>query len=274
MRATLPAGAWDCHTHIYGPWSQFPLPQGAAYQPEAAPFDQLLEVHAKLGIDCGVLVQAACYGQDHSALLVALASRPGRYRGVALIDENITDAKLQLLNDGGVRGIRFNLMGHLPGQRDPSVLRRLARRAKALDWHVLLHGSVRDLLPVLDALSEVSVATVIDHMARQDATRPSDEGAVRALEEHLKLEHCWIKLSGVDRMMKGAPPPWNAAVPMARRLLQCAPDRAIWGSDWPHPNIEGDVPDDIALLEFLHEVCQGQAAVQAVLVNNPNRLYN
>jgi 2-pyrone-4,6-dicarboxylate lactonase len=273
MRATLPSGAWDCHTHIYGPWEQFQLPKGAAYQPAAAPFHALLAMHARLGIERGVLVQAACYGTDHSALLAALASSQGRYRGIALIDEATSNAQLQALHDGGVRGVRFNLMGHLPGQRDPTYLQRLARKIKPLGWHVLVHGEIRELLPVLEALEGIGIVTVIDHMARQDGLKEVDESAVRALEAHLERSQCWIKLSGVDRMMKGAAPPWNAALPMARRLFRRAPERAIWGSDWPHPNIVGDVPDDAALLNFVLEACGDGAAARAVLFDNPTRIY-
>jgi len=273
MRATLPDGAWDCHTHIYGPWEQFPLPAGAAYRPEEAPFMRLREMHARLGIAHGVLVQAACYCTDHGALLAALAAGEGQYRGTALIDSTTTDEQLLTLHEAGVRGLRFNLMGHLPGQRSPAQLKRLALRAKSLGWHVLLHGSVPDLLPALDALGDTGVPLVIDHMARQDGTRTRSEAGFRLLEEHLTREHCWIKLSGVDRMMGGAPPPWKEAVLIARHLLACAPARAIWGSDWPHPNIVGTIPDDQALLDFILEVCADDAMAQAVLVDNPQRLY-
>ncbi len=273
MRAMLPDGAWDCHTHIYGPWEQFALPAGAAYRPEEAPFAQLRTMHARLRIAHGVLVQAACYGTDHSALLHALAAGDGRYRGTALIDATTSDAQIRTLHDAGVRGIRFNLMGHLPGQRDPAQLKGIAKRVASLGWHVLLHGSIQDLLPAFDALGDTGVPLVIDHMARQDGTRPRPEAEVRFLEERLASEHCWIKLSGVDRMMGGTPPPWNDAVPIARHLLACARARTIWGTDWPHPNIVGAVPDDQALLDFILEVCADDATAQAVLVQNPQRLY-
>lgn len=273
MRSAFSGGLWDCHTHIYGPWETFPLPADAAYRPTAAPMMHLLELHQRLGITHGVLIQAACYKSDHRALLAALATTAGRYRGVALIDKATDDAALQTLHDGGVRGIRFNFMGHLPGVRDLDQLRLLAERVRAFGWHVLLHGHLEQLLPVLDAWHDLDIPLVIDHMARQDATREMDEPRFAALERHLEHENRWIKLSGVDRMMQGAAAPWSVAMPMVKQLLHAAPERAIWGSDWPHPNIQGDTPDDARLLEFIWEVCGDAAIAEAVLVHNPLRLY-
>jgi predicted TIM-barrel fold metal-dependent hydrolase len=273
LRPAITGGLWDCHTHIYGPWDAFPLPAEAAYRPAQAPMTDLLALHRRLGVVHGVLVQAACYRSDHSALLAALAATDGRYRGVALIDETMTDADLRALHTGGVRGVRFNFMGHLPGDHDLGRLRRLAERVRPLGWHALLHGHLAQILPVLDAWRDLDMPLVVDHMARQDATREWDAPGLQRLERHLAHPQRWIKLSGVDRMMQGSAPPWNAALPLARRLLGAAPDRAIWGTDWPHPNIQGAPPDDERLLDFLLEVCGGAAATQAVLVDNAQRLY-
>ena len=269
----VPVGAWDCHTHIYGPWSRFPLPKDAAYTPDPAPFTDLAALHGGIGIGHGVLVQAAPYGTDHSAILAAITESGGRYRGIGLIDEATDPAQLRTLHEGGLRGARFNLMGHLPGARDPAVLIRLAERVHPFGWHVLLHGEMSVLLPVLDAMADVATPIVIDHMARPDLTQPVDAGQVAALGAHLRRPNRWIKLSGVDRAMGGAAGPWPKAIDHARRLLAAAPDRSIWGSDWPHPNIKGPVPDDAALLGFILDVCETEAATRSVLVDNPQRLY-
>lgn len=266
--------AWDCHTHIYGPWDKFPLPDDAPYRPAAAaPFGDLLALHRRLGIGHGVLVQAAPYGTDHRPLLAALAASGGRYRGTGLIDTAVTDAQLQEMHDGGIRAIRFNLMGHLPGLRDPEVLRALAERVRPFNWHILLHGQISDLQPALDRLDGCGVPLVIDHMARLDGSGALDEHAVRLLEKYLQRPDCWLKVSGVDRLMQGAPPPWDKALPLVRRLLRAAPERTIWGTDWPHPNIQGDPPDEAALLAFLIEACADEALLRAVLADNPRRLY-
>lgn len=272
-RPAVPIGAWDCHTHIYGPWDRFPLPKGAAYNPDPAPFSALLSVHEKAGISHGVLVQAAPYGTDHAAILAAIAATGGRYRGVGLIDEGMTDAQLETLHLGGIRGARFNLMGHLPGQRDPAALLRMAERLGKLGWHILLHGEAANLLPVLDILVTTGTPLVIDHMARPDLTKPVDAQQLARLEAHLRRPECWIKLSGVDRAMQGAPGPWPSAVDHARCLLAAAPDRAIWGSDWPHPNIKGPVPNEAELLDFILTVCETPERAKAVLIDNPAGLY-
>lgn len=273
MNSQLPRGAWDCHTHLYGPWEHFPLPTDAAYHPPAAPFDALLKVHAAMGIARGVLVQAAPYGTDHSAILEAMARSQGRYRGVGLIDAQTTDQQLQALHEGGLRGIRFNLMGHLPGNRDPQYLRTLAERVRPLGWHVLLHGELHTLLPVLDAWKTLRTPLVIDHMARLNLTQPVDEAQLQALEHHLRQPDRWVKVSGIDRALQGAPAPWAQGLKWARRFLRCAPERTLWGSDWPHPNITGQVPDDSRLLDFLLEACETPALREAVLVSNPAALY-
>ncbi|MCI1010976.1 MAG: amidohydrolase [Pseudomonas sp. PGPPP4] len=266
-------GSWDCHTHIYGPWARFPLPANAAYTPAPAPFSELLALHQRLGISHGVLVQAAPYGTDHSAILAAIAQSGGHYRGVGLINQDTSDTELQALHDGGLRGIRFNLMGHLPGARDPQQLRRLAERVAPLGWHVLIHGELPTLLPFLEQWRTLQVPLVIDHMARPDLTQPLDEPAFAALRKELQRPDRWIKLSGIDRAMQGQPGPWPHALDRVRQLLECAPERALWGSDWPHPNIKGPVPDDRQLLDFVLQVCDSRALQQAVLVDNPSRLY-
>jgi len=161
---SLPQRAWDCHTHIYGPWDRYPVASDAAYQPAPAPYTALLQLHGRLGIGHGVLVQAACYGRDHGALLAALDAGAGRYCGVALIDAHTSDAELRLLDAAGVRGARLNFVGHLPGERDPARLRGLAERLRPLGWHLLLHGTPKELLPALDNLERA-----LAHAADGDA---------------------------------------------------------------------------------------------------------
>jgi len=266
-------GRWDCHTHIYGPWKDFPLPEGAVYRPAAAPMAALLEMHRKLGISHGVLVQAACYGTDHSALLDAIAGTGGRYKGVALLNGSESDSQLEALHAGGVRGIRFNFMGHLAEGQNISELKALAERVASIGWHVLLHGKLGQILPILDSWRSLRTTLVIDHMSRPDPALEMDRVGLVALRRYLDNERRWIKLSGIDRMMSGSNEPWSRALPHVRGLLAAAPERAIWGSDWPHPNVQGDVPDDSKLLAFVEEVCGDPEAANAVLVHNPRRLY-
>lgn len=266
-------GRWDCHTHIYGPWEDFSLPENAVYRPKEAPLAALLDMHRKLGISRGVLVQAACYGTDHAALLDAIARTEGRYKGVALLDGSESDMQLEALYDAGIRGIRFNFMGHLAESRDLSELEMLAERVGALGWHVLIHGKLSQILQILDSWRKLKTTLVIDHMSRPNLSVDDDRDGLAALRQYLDNPHRWIKLSGVDRMMSGKSASWSLALPHVRGLLTAAPERAIWGSDWPHPNIEGDVPDDADLLAFIEEVCGDSKTADAVLVDNPRRLY-
>lgn len=267
------APRWDCHTHIYGPWAQFPLPADAAYIPPAAPFEALLALHQRLGISHGVLVQAAPYGLDHSAILTATAQSDGRYRAIGVIDDSITDQQLEQWHAAGMRGIRFNLMGHLPGARDPHVLRRHAERVNDLGWHVLLHGELAAVLPLLEQWCDLATPLVIDHMARLDFTAALDETLLARFKQQLKQGNRWLKLSGIDRAMQGQPGPWPRALDMTRSLLQHAEERCIWGTDWPHPNIKGPLPDDQQLLTFIEQVCSDPAVANAVLSSNPAWLY-
>lgn len=269
---TGPAAVWDCHTHIFGPYDRHPLPADAVYLPAPAPFAALRDLHRRLGVTHGVLVQGACYGGDHGAVLAALDDSGGTYRGVALITPDIDEAALADMHRRGIRGIRLGLMSHLGGKADIGAMRAQLDRIRRYGWHALLHGLIDDVVAALEPLAGTGVTLVIDHMARVDARRGTDYPAFAALERWLASPQLWIKLSGADRITASAGP-YDAALPIARRLLECAPDRAIWGSDWPHPNIAYPQPDEARLLGWIRKVCGDAATADAVLRANPARLY-
>jgi 2-pyrone-4,6-dicarboxylate lactonase len=268
----LPAGAWDCHTHIFGPWDRFPLPPAPAYQPDEAGFDTLRHLHGQLGIAHGVLVQAAAYGADHSALVAALHASKGTYRGIALIEPDIEEAQLVELKNAGVRGARLNVVSHLPGGTDPGRMRAIAERVRPHGGHLLVHGRLSEVLLALRALSDSGVPIVIDHMARVEAARGIAYPEFAELEAHLASPSVWIKLSAADRISRGVPP-FDDAAPIARRLLDIAPTRTLWGSDWPHPNISTPWPDEAGLLGLLAQICGDHASFERVLTTNPATLY-
>jgi predicted TIM-barrel fold metal-dependent hydrolase len=274
--AAADTGIWDCHTHLFGPYADHPLPPDAVYRPPAAPFPALRALHRSLGIGHGVLVQGACYGDDHDAVLTALDTTGAAYRGVALISPEVDEACLREMHARGIRGIRLGLMSHLGGKPDPARMVAQLERIRPYGWHALVHGEVGDVADALDVLLPHGVTLVIDHMARVDAARGVDYPAFAALERCLAQPGVWIKLSGADRITGGAAP-YDAALPIARRLLAAAPDRAIWGTDWPHPNIAYPVPDERQLLAWMRGVCGdvfgNQAGADAVLRANPARLY-
>lgn len=269
---TASAQVWDCHTHIFGPYDAHPLPADAIYRPDPAPFTALRELHRSLGITRGVLVQGACYGEDHDAVLSALDGSGGAYRGVALISPDIDEAALADMHRRGIRGIRLGLMSHLGGKPDSQRMLAQLERIRPYGWHALLHGLIDDVVPALEVLAPAGVPLVIDHMARVDARRGTAYPAFVALERWMREPHVWIKLSGPDRITDGKAP-YSGATAVARRLLGCAPDRAIWGSDWPHPNIAYPRPDEATLLAWIREVCDDPVSADAVLRTNPARLY-
>jgi 2-pyrone-4,6-dicarboxylate lactonase len=262
---------WDCHTHIFGPWSQFPLPDAPAYRPEEAPFEALRAVHRACGITHGVLVQAACYGTDHGALFDALAAGNGCYRAIALIDPDIEESVLADMHARGVRGIRLGLMPHLPASHGASRLRDLLTRIRPYGWHALLHAPIDKAVEALSALSDPGVPLVVDHMGRP-AADAFKSAHVDALVDHLSRPDVWIKVSGADRVSAGRRP-FDDALPLMQRLLRTAPERAIWGSDWPHANITSDLPDVAELRALLTQACDGAASEEGVLHINPARLY-
>jgi predicted TIM-barrel fold metal-dependent hydrolase len=264
---------WDCHTHIFGPWSTYPLLPDAVYRPAEAPFDMLRSLHARMGITRGVIVQGACYGPDHAALLGALIASAGAYRGIAVIDPDVPESTLRAMHDAGVRGIRLGAMAHLGGGGsaiDTGRMRACIGRVASYGWHVLVHAEPDDTLAILQALEGCGVPQVIDHMARVPASGGLESRAGQALLRRLESPDVWIKVSGADRVTDGSP---EDALPQIRRLVQAAPDRALWGSDWPHVNIRYTPPDDAALLALVRRACGDDTAAKAVLTHNPARLY-
>jgi 2-pyrone-4,6-dicarboxylate lactonase len=263
---------WDCHTHIFGPWSRFPLPESPAYRPEEAPFEALKAMHRDCGITHGVLVQAACYGADHTAIFDALAAGEGRYRAIALIDPDTDEAVLADMHARGVRGIRLGLMPHLPASQGASRLRDLLARIRPYGWHALLHAPIDKVVDVLSALTDPGVPLIVDHMGRPPADAHGS-AAVDALVDHLARPEVWIKVSGADRVSAGHRP-FDDALPLMRRMLTAAPRRSLWGTDWPHVNITSDRPHVAELLNLLIRACEGAASEVDVLHHNPARLYS
>ncbi len=220
-----------------------------------------------------MFVQASCHGTDNSAMIDAIARGGGRFAGVAMIDRSFSDADLQHLHVHRVRGIRFNFVAHLGGAPDLDEFWELVHRVGELDWHVVLHFDAKDLpayAPVLDAMP---VPYIIDHMARVPATDGIDQEPFRQLLERIRNdERCWVKISCAERLTAGRVAPFDDVVPFARALVDAAPDRVLWGTDWPHPNLV-DMPDDGTLVDLLADIVPDEAVLHRILVDNPQRLY-
>jgi len=267
-----PAGACDAHCHVFGPAHRFPFAPGRAYTPPDAGLEQFERLQERLGLSRAVFVQASCHGTDNAALLDALERGAGRYAGVAMIDDRTTDEELHRLHAAGVRGTRFNFVRHLGGAPDQETFWRLVGRVAPLGWHIVLHFDARDLPRYGELLARMPTPYVIDHMARVDATAGLDQEPFRQLLELAADERCWVKITGAERLTAGGPPPYDDVVPFARALLAAAPDRVLWGTDWPHPNVR-HMPDDGDLLDLLADFAPDEATRHRVLVTNPERLY-
>ena len=267
-----PTGTCDAHCHIFGPGSVYPYAPGRKYTPPDAPLERFRELQATLGLERAVLVNASCHGVDNSVILDAIAQSGGRYRGVANVDGSLDDRALERLHDGGIRGVRFNFVKHLGGTPDMNVFHRVVNQIKSLGWHVVLHFDAGDLLEFSALLDELPVPFIIDHMGRVPTGDGLGQRPFRLLLETARRDNCWVKICGAERIST-AGPPFTDAVPFARALLEVCPDRILWGTDWPHPNIKKHMPNDGDLVDLIPLFMPDAALRRKVLVDNPHRLY-
>lgn len=268
-----PPGACDSHCHVFGPAAVFPYSAARTYTPPDAGLELFEKLQSRLGLARAVFVQASCHGTDNAAMLDALGRGAGRYAGVAMIDERISDAQLRRMHELGVRGARFNFVRHLGGAPDLDTFWRLVGRVAPLGWHIVLHFDALDLPAHADLLDRMPTPYVIDHMARVDGSRGTDQLPFEHLLARLRDERCWVKVSGAERLTQHGSPPYDDVVPLARALIAAAPDRILWGTDWPHPNVR-HMPDEGDLLDLLADFAPEAATRDRILVDNPGRLYD
>jgi len=268
----LPEGAWDAHCHVFGPASVFPYAEDRSYTPPDAPFEALRSLHDHLGFSRGVIVQASCHGTDNRAMLDTIARSQGRYRGVAIVNGSESDEQLAALDAGGVRGVRFNFVAHLGGAPDLDVFDSTVDRLADFGWHVVLHLDAQDILTYADRLARIPVPFIIDHMGRVKAQDGIDQKPFHALQQLMENPLAWVKVCGAERVSAGRRP-FEDAIPFAERLIEIAPERVLWGTDWPHPNISKDMPNDGGLVDLMFQFCADPEKRQKLLVENPLKLY-
>ena len=268
-----PPDACDAHCHVFGPASSFPFAPDRSYTPPDAGIDQYEALRRRLRLGRAVFVQASCHGTDNSAMMHALERGDGRYAGVAMIDESFSDADIGRLHDGGVRGTRFNFTSHLGGAPDLDAFERIAGRVARFGWHIVVHFDADDLPARAGLLQRLPCPFVIDHMARVPAGRGIGQAPFRALLRLMADERAWVKISGAERLTADGRPPYDDVVPLARALIAAAPDRVLWGTDWPHPNVR-HMPDDGDLLDLLAAYAPDESVRNRILVANPERLYD
>lgn len=267
-----PPGAIDAHCHVFGPQAQFPFSAKAKYLPQDAGAEQLFTLRDRLGFARNVIVQASCHGTDNSATLDAIARSNGRARGVAVVDPAISEAALGALHDGGIRAIRFNFLKRLVDDAPKDRFLEVAARLPA-GWHVVVYFEadiLADLRPFLDA---IAVPLVIDHMGRPDVTQGPDGSDLRAFRALLDSRpDIHFKATCPDRL-DASGPPWDDFANAVAPLVADYPDRALWGTDWPHPNMQNAIPDDGALVDMIARIAPTPELQRKLLIDNPMRLY-
>lgn len=276
-RFTPPPGAVDAHCHVFGPMAQFPFSPKAKYLPGDAGPEMLFALRDHLGFDRNVIVQASCHGTDNAATLHAIARSGGRARGVAVVDPSISEAELAALHDGGIRGIRFNFLKRLVDDAPKDRFLEVARRLPA-GWHVVIYFEA-DVLEELRAFMDaIPVPLVIDHMGRPDVRQGPDGADMLAFRRLLdSREDIWFKATCPDRLDAiregGAGVPWDAFAEAVAPLVADYPGRCLWGTDWPHPNMQTEIPDDGHLVDMIPRIAPNATLQQKLLVENPMRLY-
>jgi len=273
-RFALPPGAVDAHCHVFGPGERFPYAAERKYTPCDAPKEVLWQLRDRLGFARNVIVQATCHGSDNRAVVDALHAAGGRARGVATVRESVTDAELRALDAAGVRGVRFNFVRRLADSTPRDVLERIARRVAPLGWHVVVYFEAAELSALFEFLVALPAPLVVDHMGRPDVTRRVDGPEFRLFQRlmHARAD-VWCKVTCPERLSVTGPPGYDDVVPFARHIVEQFPRRVLWGTDWPHQNLRGHMPDDGALVDFIPRIAPTVELQQLLLVDNPMQLY-
>ena len=273
MNGELPRLSCNAHCHVFGPARRFPFDTLSPPPAAEAPKEALFALNDALGLERCVIVQSKVHGYDNAATEDAIASRPETYRGIALVPTDVSGAELKRLDQAGFRGVRFNYMHHLGAGDDVEAVMSLVRRISRLGWHVQVHGDPGVVLDeIVPRLLTGPVPVVIDHIGRIDAALGFDQPHFNVLRRLMDHPACWIKVSGIDRITRKGPP-YADAVTFARTLVSEYTDRVVWGSDWPHPNHQGPIPDDHELVRRIFDIAPDETARRALMVTNPARLY-
>jgi len=268
-----PPGAVDAHCHVFGPASRFPYAPERKYTPCDAPKEKLFALRDFLGFSRNVIVQGSCHGKDNRAMVDALLASDGKARGVAVVGPDITAGELREMHEAGVRGVRFNFVRRLVDVPPLGQLSHIAKLVADLGWHIVVYFEAKDLAELTPFFLSLPTKIIVDHMGRPDVAKGTDDpqfqAFIRLLAEH---EQVWTKVNGEERItIQG--PPYDDVVPFARLLVERFPDRVLWGTDWPHPNMKSHMPDDGKLVDSIPKFAPSAEAQHKLLVDNPLRLY-
>ena len=268
-----PPGAVDAHCHVFGPGDVFPYAPTRKYTPGDAPKEALFALRDRLGFARNVIVQASCHGTDNAAMVDALLAADGSARGIAVVDAGVTTDALATMHAAGVRGVRFNFLKRLVDATPRADYARIVERIGPLGWHVVIYFEAPEMPDLAPFIASLPATVVIDHMGRPDVDLGTGHAQWRRFLELMDAHaNIWVKVSGPERLsMIG--PPYDDVVPFGRELVERYPGRVLWGTDWPHPNMETHVPDDGQLVDFIPRIATTDALQRKLLVENPMRLY-
>ena len=268
-----PAGAVDAHCHVFGPGAVFPYAPQRKYTPGDAPKEALFGLRDFLGFARNVIVQASCHGTDNAAMIDALLAAGRRARGIAVVDPDVTSAELTTMHAAGVRGVRFNFLKRLVDTTPRDHYLRVVDKIVPLGWHIVVYFEAPELSALAPFLTTLPTVVVVDHMGRPDVSLgtadPQWRQFIDLVDTHANFR---VKVSGAERLSQTGPP-YDDVVPFGRELVERFPDRVLWGTDWPHPNMETHVPDDGALVDFIPRIAPNADSARRLLVDNPLRLY-
>ena len=279
-RFTPPPHSCDTHFHVFGPPEQFPFVSTHEYTPPAAPLEHYLKMIAVIGIERAMVVQPSVHGLDNSATLDAIKNSKGKFRGIGRIDDKTAKDELKRLHEGGIRGVRFNLLDRPRGNVQLDVLDRCVDHITELGWSLDLHIDMKNLIAQEKRIRNSPVPVVIDHIARVKPAEGLNQPGFQLLLELAKLKHVWVKVSGADKICNTQVHsyfglPFIEVIPYARAVIAAAPDRVIWGTDWPHSNnfAPGRTPNDGDLVDLLAQFAPDEQTRKRILVDNPAALY-
>lgn len=269
----VPPGAVDAHCHVFGPAAEFPYAPERKYTPCDAPKSKLFGLRDYLGFDKNVIVQASCHSKDNRALVDALEHSNGKARGVAFVGDEVTEKELQWMHDAGVRGVRFNFLKRLVDITPRDELERIVAKVKPLGWHIVIYFEMPDLPEFEAFFRSIPMTVVVDHMGTPEVDKgvnhPDNQRFHKLMAEK---ENFWVKATCPERLTL-AGVPYDDVVPFGRSLVEKFPDRVLWGTDWPHPNMKNEAPDDGVLVDFIPKIAPTAELQRKMLVDNPMRLY-
>ena len=271
----LPVGAVDAHCHVFGPGDAFPYAPERKYTPCDAGKDQLFALRDHLGLSRNVIVQATCHGSDNRAMVDALRASDGKARGVATLRSDASADELSEMHEAGVRGVRFNFVKRLVDPKPDAYYRGIIDKIAPLGWHIVIYFEAADLAERWDFFTSLPSVVVVDHMGRPDVTQPVEGPEFRRFLEFMEHDNIWSKVSCPERLSRSGPPQYRDAVPFARAVVERFPDRCLWGTDWPHPNLNmvGHMPDDGDLVDLIPSIATTLELQRKLLIDNPMRLY-